>query len=233
MKVKYSIYDFNKSLERIDDILDSSDYEYKEHKGIPPEGSLTFKNGFYVDITVVFVDIRGSKELAEKHTRPVLAKIYRSYISEIIAVMKGDSTINDIFIEGDGVWAVFNTTTKEDVQSVFNTTAKLSSLVNALNKKMLKKGYSEIEVGIGIEDGETLYIKAGYKDSGINEVVWIGKIIGESAKLSGYGNRGLYDNQIMVSDRVYKMLSENQQNLLKWNSNRGCYHGDIIWTSYE
>jgi len=233
MKVTYSIYDFNKSLERIDNILNSSDNEYIKHKGLPPEGSLTFKNGFYVDITVVFVDIRGSKELAKKHTRPVLAKIYRSYISEVIAVMKGDSTINDIFIEGDGVWAVFNTTTKDDVQTVFNTTAKLSSLINALNKKMLKKGYSEIEVGIGIEDGETLYIKAGYKDSGINEVVWIGKIIGESAKLSGYGNRGLYDNQIMVSDRVYKMLSENQQNLLKWNSNRGCYHGDIIWTSYE
>jgi len=142
MKVTYSTYDFNKSLERIDNILDSSDNEYIEHKGVPSEGSLTFKNGFYVDITVVFVDIRGSKELAEKHKRPVLAKIYRSYISEVIAVMKDNSTINDIFIEGDGVWAVFNTTTKKDVQNVFGTTAKISSLINALNKKMLKKEYS-------------------------------------------------------------------------------------------
>jgi len=209
MKVKYSIYDFNKSLERIDDILDSSDYEYKEHKGIPPEGSLTFKNGFYVDITVVFVDIRGSKELAEKHTRPVLAKIYRSYISEVIAIMKGNSTINNIFIEGDGIWAVFNTKTNKEVETVFSTTSKISSLINALNKKMLKKGYSEIEVGIGIEDGETLYIKAGHKDSGINEVVWIGKVIGESAKFSDYGNRILLDKQTMVSTRVYKMLNKN------------------------
>ncbi len=233
MKVKHSEYNFNKSLERISDILDSSDNEYKKHKGVPPEGSLTFKNGFYVDVTVVFVDIRGSKELAEKHTRPVLAKIYRSYISEVIAVMKGNSTINDIFIEGDGVWAVFNTQTNKEVQSVFSTTSKISSLINALNKKMLKKGYSEIKVGIGIEDGETLYIKAGYKDSGINEVVWIGKVIGESAKLSDYGNSKSYNKQTMVSKRVHKMLTKHQQSLLKWNSSLNCYHGTTKWNPYE
>ena len=99
MKVIHSTYNFSKSLERIDDILNSSDNNYKKHTGIPLEGSLTFQNGFYVGITVVFIDIRGSKKLAEKHTRPILAKIYRSYISEVIAVLKGNSTINDIFIE--------------------------------------------------------------------------------------------------------------------------------------
>jgi class 3 adenylate cyclase len=233
MKVKHSTYNFDKSLERIDGILNTSDNEYKKHKGIPSEGSLNFKNGFYVDITVVFIDIRGSKELAKKHTRPVLAKIYRSYISEVIAVMKDNSTINDIFIEGDGVWAVFNTLNNTDVQSVFSTTSKISSLINALNKKMSKKSYSEIQVGIGIEYGESLYIKAGYKDSGINEIVWIGKVVGESAKFSGYGNRNLNDKKTMVSERVYKMLSEHQQSLLHWNSNRNCYHGNTIWNPYE
>ena len=195
--------------------MNTSDNEYKKHDGIPNEGSLTFKNGFYVDVTVVSVDMRGSKKLAEKHTPPVLAKIYRSYISEVIAVMNGNSTITDIFIEGDGVWAVFNTITDEHVQSVFSTTSKISSLINALNKKLLKRKYSEIKVGIGIE------------------VVWIGKIVGESAKLSGYGNRELYDKQTMVSGRIYKMLNENQQSLLKWNANRRCYHGNSIWKSYE
>ena len=132
MKVEYSAYNFSNSLNRIDEILNSSDYNYEERNGIPSESSLTFKNGFYVDITVVFVDIRGSKELAKKHTRPVLAKIYRSYISEVIAVMKDNPKINDIFIEGDGVWAVFNTTTQRDVQEVFNTTAKISSLYQCI-----------------------------------------------------------------------------------------------------
>jgi len=233
MKVIHSTYNFSKSLERIDDILNSSDYEYNEHNGVPAEGSLTFKNGFYVDITVVFIDIRGSKKLAEKHTRPVLAKIYRSYISEVIAVMKGNSTINDIFIEGDGVWAVFNTRDKPDVQSVFDTTAKISSLINALNEKLSKKGYSEFHIGIGIEDGESLYIKAGYSGSGINEIVWIGKVVGESAKLSGYGSRTYSDERLMVSDKVYEMLNKYQKSLLEWHDDRECWHGNIIWGDYK
>jgi class 3 adenylate cyclase len=233
MKVTHSIYNFDKSLERIDGILNSSDNEYKKHKGIPSEGSLNFKNGFYVDITVVFIDIRGSKKLAEKHKRPVLAKIYRSYISEVIAVMKDNSTINDIFIEGDGVWAVFNTLNNTDVQSVFSTTLKISSLINALNKKMSKKGYSEIQVGIGIEDGESLYIKAGYKDSGVNEIVWIGKVVGESAKLSGYGCKEWNDKRIMISEKVYKKLIKYQQGFLEQNKNRDCYHGTFWWKDYE
>ena len=130
MKVTHSTYNFDKSLQNIDNILNSSENSYEKHKGIPSKERLKYNNGFDVDITVVFVDIRGSKELANKHKRPVLAKIYRSYISEVIAVMKGNSTINDIFIEGDGVWAVFNTLDNDDIQSVLNTTAKISSLIN-------------------------------------------------------------------------------------------------------
>jgi class 3 adenylate cyclase len=233
MKIDYSEYNFSNSLDRIDEILNSSDYNYEEKKGIPSESSLTFKNGFYVDITVVFVDIRGSKELANSHTRPVLAKIYRSYISEVIAVMKDNSKINDIFIEGDGVWAVFDTTTKIDIQEVFSTTAKISSLINALNEKLLKKGYSAIKVGIGIDDAESLYIKAGYSGSGINEIVWIGKVVGEAAKLSGYGNREYYDRSLMVSENIYNDLNTHQKSLLEWNSYRNCYHGNIIWKPYE
>lgn len=233
MKINYSEYNFENSLTRLDDILNSSDYNYEEKKGIPSENSLTFKNGFYVDITVVFVDIRGSKELANSHTRPVLAKIYRSYISEVIAVMKDNTKINDIFIEGDGVWAVFDTTTELDVQVVFDTTAKISSLINALNVKLKKKNYSVIKVGIGIDDGESLYIKAGYSGSGINEIVWIGKVVGEAAKLSNYGNRDWYDRQTMVSERVYRMLNKHQKSLLEWNAYRECYHGNIIWKAYE
>lgn len=233
MKVDSSIYNFSNSLTRIDEILDSSDYNYEDKKGIPSESSLTFKNGFYVDITVVFVDIRSSKELANQHTRPVLAKIYRSYISEVIAVMKGNSKINDIFIEGDGVWAVFNTTTKVDVQDVFDTTAQISSLINSLNKKLERKRYTPIKVGIGIDDGESLYIKAGYSGSTVNEIVWIGKVVGEAAKLGNHGNREWYDYQTMISEKVYSDLSEHQKNILKWNSYRECYHGNIIWKNYE
>lgn len=228
MEATYSKYDFKESIKRIDDVLKTPSGNYDKHNGIPPRTSLTFSNGYYVDVTVLFVDIRESKELSNKHTKPVLAKIYRSYISEVVAVLKGNTTINEIYIEGDGLWAVFNTKTQSDVDSVFCTAFQIASLIDIINVKLSKKGYEEITVGIGIEDAESLYIKAGYSGSGINEVVWIGKVVGEAAELCSYGNRSWDDYEIMVSDTIYSSLTDHNKGLLHWSTTRNCYHGNVI-----
>jgi class 3 adenylate cyclase len=227
MEATYNLYDYQKSIERITEILDSSDASYESKTGIPPRDSLTFNNGFYVDVTVVFVDIRGSKQLAEKHTRPVLAKIYRSYISEVVAVLRGDASVSEIYIEGDGVWAVFNTTKKFEIDSVFSTACRVASLSDILNVKLKKKGYSTIKIGIGIDDGESLYIKAGYKGANINEVVWIGKVVGGAAKLCKEANT-LFRQRILVSGLLYQNLNEHNQKLLSAVFGETFYEGGAV-----
>lgn len=227
MEATHSIYDFNKSILNFDEILNSSDSNYDTHKGIPNKSNLTFTNGYYVDVTVLFIDIRGSKELSTKHTRPVLAKIYRAYISEVISVMKGNSYISEINVEGDGIWAVFNTTSSSDVDTVFQTAYTLSSLLDILNVKLLKKGYSQIKIGIGVDKGESLFIKVGYKGSGINEVVWLGKVVGETAFLCCNANKN-NNSRIMVSDNVYNCLTVQNKSLLQRNWIYNCYHGDVV-----
>lgn len=227
MNTTHSLYDFNKSISNFDEILNSSDSNYLPHKGIPNKNSLTFTNGYYVDVTVLFIDIRGSKELSIKHTRPVLAKIYRAYISEVISVIKGNPTINEITVEGDGIWAVFNTTSNNDVDAVFQTAFTLTSLVDILNVKLLRKGYSAINIGIGIDDGESLYIKAGYKGSTINEVVWLGKVVGQTALLCSNANKN-GNSRIMASERVFNCLTEHNKSLVQRNWSHNCYHGDVI-----
>lgn len=226
MNATYSSYDFNKSISNFDEILNSSDSNYVTHKGIPNKNDLTFTNGYYVDVTVLFIDIRGSKELSTKHTRPVLAKIYRAYISEVISVIGGNSYISEINVEGDGIWAVFNTTSNYDVDTVFQTAFTLASLVDILNVKLLKKGYSAINIGIGVDKGESLYIKAGYKGSGINEVVWLGKVVGQTAFLCSTANKNS-NSRIMVSDNVYNCLTIQNKSLLQRNWSYNCYHGNI------
>jgi class 3 adenylate cyclase len=228
MQATYSEYDFNSSLTRIDELLDGADASYSDCAGIPGRDGLTFNNGFYVDVTVLFVDMRGSKGLAEKHTRPVLAKIYRAYISELIAVFRGNSKISEIYIEGDGLWAVFDTKTKADVDDAFQSAYMAASLVDILNIKLERKGYSTIEVGIGLDDGDSLYIKAGYKGSGINEVVWIGRVVGQAASLCKNGNRSWQDKEIMVSSHVYNQLKEENKALLTWSAERTCFHGNVV-----
>lgn len=227
MKASSSQYNHDKSIERITEVLDASDNSFEEKGSIPSRDSLTYKNGYYVNCSALFVDIRDSKSLNEKHTRPVLAKIYKVYISELIAVLRHHDGVNEISIEGDSVWAVFNTPYLDDINNLFSVAAMASSLIRTLNIKLAKKGYSTLKVGIGISYGRALLIKSGYKGSDINEVVWLGKLVGEAAKLCSFGNKEYYDKELMVSEVFYDNLSKDNQSLLDRNNDRNCYHGHI------
>ena len=46
-----------KSSERMDKILNASDNDYCDKGSIPARSDLTFKNGYYVNITAIFIDI--------------------------------------------------------------------------------------------------------------------------------------------------------------------------------
>lgn len=228
MKSSYSNYDFEKSRNRIDEILNASNDSFENVKQIPSRDSLTFTNGYYTYCTAVFVDIRNSSGLPDQHTKPVLAKIYRSYISEIVALMNGLTSCREVNIEGDSVWGVFNTPKKPNIDEVFSLAARISSLIDVLNHKLSKKNFSSIEVGIGIEYGRALMIKAGFRGSTINEVVWMGDVVNKASKLCGFGNKLSTDKEVMLSSTVYENLKDTNQNLLTWNSNRGCYHSNVV-----
>ncbi|EHK9576327.1 MULTISPECIES: adenylate/guanylate cyclase domain-containing protein [Vibrio] len=228
MKASYSAYDFTKSRERIDEILKGADANYKNKDSIPSRDDLTFTNGFNVKCSALFVDIRGSKAINDKHTRPVLAKIYKTYISELVAIMRNHPKVNEISIEGDCVWGIFDTPYQRDIDDVFEVAFRVSSLIDVLNIKLRKRNYSELTVGIGASYGSSLLIKSGYKGSGINEVVWLGTLVSEAAKLCGYGNKTGADYEIMVSDVFYDNLKESNKKLLTKNYNRSCYHGNVI-----
>lgn len=89
MEANFIEYDFDKSLQRIDEILNASSDSYQERQSIPSRSQLTYTNGFYVNCTAIFVDICDSSNLTNEHRRPVLGKIYRSFISELVASFNG------------------------------------------------------------------------------------------------------------------------------------------------
>lgn len=230
MKSNQQDYDFEKSRKRIDEILNTSDTSFEEVDSIPNRDKLTFTNGYYVNCSALFIDIRGSSELTTKYKRPTLARIYRTYISELVALMNGDSNCKEINIHGDSVWGVFNTQYKPDMDSTFQIAYEASSLIDVINCKLKKKKIDPIKVGIGIDYGRALMIKAGYSGSTINDVVWMGDVVNKAAKLCGYGNKTWTDNEIMLSSIFHQNLKKDNQDLLSWNTNRSCYHGNIIQT---
>ena len=109
MEVKsHVVYNIEKSAGRIQEILDSNNSNY-EDKGnvVPSRDSLTYNNGYYVNVTALFIDIVGSSKLIEECQRPTLAKIYRSFISECVAIISSTSQCREVSINGDFVWGIF------------------------------------------------------------------------------------------------------------------------------
>lgn len=230
MKTNYIAYDHIKSFNRIEDIIAASDNSFEELNEIPSRDKLTYTNGFYVNCSALFVDIRGSSQLPEKHTRPKLAKLYRVFLSEIVAVMNGNNICAEVNIVGDCVSGIFNTSLKQEINEVFNTAARISSLIKVMNYKFEKNDIEQIEVGIGLSYGRALMIKAGYNGSGINDLVWMGEVVNEASELASYGNQTRLDMETMVSNIFYGNLNEPYQELLVRNYSRNCYNGNIICT---
>ena len=228
MESNYIYYDYLKSVERIDDILFESENSFKEINTIPPRNELSFTNGFYVNCCALFVDIRNSSQLTDKHYRPKLAKLYRTYISEIVAIMNGNTKCSEINIIGDCVSGIFDAPYKSDIDGLFGTAAQIASLIDILNYKLNKNNIIQITVGIGMSYGRALMIKAGFSGSKINDVVWMGDVVNEASRLGNYGNKSYSDCEIMVSDVFYQNLDEENQKLLSRNFERGCYHGNVI-----
>lgn len=206
------MYDYIKGVERIDNILNNNE-GFEELDYIPSSERLTHKNGFYVSCSSIFIDIRKSSNLTDSHTRPVLSKLYRAFISEAIAALQSISTCSRIEIQGDCVSGIFNTTTKKDIGELFDVSAQIVSMINILNYKFSKKNITNIAAGIGISYGRALMIKAGLKGSGENGVVWIGDVVNKASKLSGGYNK------INMCGAVYNNLTDENKKFctLQWS----------------
>ena len=232
MKTSYMYYDYKKSIERIDDILDKQDSSFEELKTFPSTDKLTFKNGFYVYATALFVDIRDSSNLIKDHKRPTLAKIYRSFISEVIAILNGNENCKFINVDGDCVSGIYETPQKVDIDSVFQDAYTISSMIDILNCKLRKKNIVEIKIGIGIDYGRLLLIKAGFAGSGLNEVAWMGDALNSASKLCNKANKDT-SHEIIASYAIFNNLNEKNQKLLEYigydnGLSINYYGGDVI-----
>lgn len=221
-------YDVEKSSERMDEILNVSNGEFVEKDRIPSRDTLTYKNGCYVNVSCLFIDIVGSSNMTDKHKRPTLAKMYRCFISECIAIINSHDICKEININGDCVWGVFDTPSNEDRVRVFDIAGQLSSLVKILNCKLSKKGYSEIQFGIGIDYGRALMAKSGYSGSSINDVIWMGDVVNTACHICNKAGRDGHQT-VIITDNIYYSLTDKYKGYMRSFVNDGqtLYQADI------
>ncbi|MCK9290793.1 MAG: adenylate/guanylate cyclase domain-containing protein [Bacteroidales bacterium] len=170
---------------------------------------LTFGNtGLKFEATVLYIDMRGSTEILNKHNKASVAKMHMAYFHTIVKIAKALGGEVRSF-NGDSMLVFFQGTTKlslsNAVQAAMQMRYMLASTDSGINKYLAQ--YSALNFGVGLDDGDILCTKIGVGgDSNNQDLMWIGNCVNKSTAIS---DKCSSPNFIGISKYVY-------DNLLDW-----------------
>ena len=165
-------------------------FSYTSTKEVPSreDAVLTFekgkdKKGKEIETCVLFVDIRNSVQLNEKHSPDTMGKIYTAFTKSMLKIAKYHSgEVRNII--GDRVMIVFPT------ENCAENAVECAISINHISE-IMNKVFSDVDFrcGIGIDYGEMKVIKVGIIRQGDNNVenknlVWIGKPANIASRLT-------------------------------------------------
>lgn len=112
---------------------------------------LTFGNkGLQFEATVLYIDMRGSTEVLNKHNKPVVAKIHMCYFHTIVKIAKSMGGEVRSF-NGDSMLVFFQGTTKASLSNAVTAAREMKYMIatddGGINKLLEK--YTPIDFGIG------------------------------------------------------------------------------------
>ncbi|MCT4606321.1 MAG: adenylate cyclase [Marinisporobacter sp.] len=212
-------YDYKAGKKRVKDILDNK-LEVKEQDKVPKDSEFTFNNGYYSWVTGVFIDIRDSSTLFSEEDKEKVSKIIRSFTSEIIEILRDGDNLREIGIRGDCVYAIYTTPQMTDEYKILNKACFINTYMKMLNKLLEDKDYPKILVGIGVSTSKELVVKAGRKDVGINNKVWIGDAVTKASNLSSLGNKEglktLVFSELSYNNFIDELVKECGEKAKNW-----------------
>lgn len=227
---------------RIKEILNNK-LQVIENNKIPNNDNFTFSNAYYGWVTAIFVDIRKSTDLFSKDDKEIVSKMIRSFTSEVIEILRKDDLLREIGIRGDCVYAIYTTPKKSDIFEIMDKSFYINTFMNMLNKLLVDKGFSTINVGIGVSTAQELVVKAGRKDVGINNSVWIGDAVTKASNLSSLGNKNGYKSIVLSSlthsNIIDLFIKKNGSESKSWFDLRydskigNFYHSNIIKSDFN
>jgi adenylate cyclase len=211
------------------------------------DSKLTFGNkGLKFDTTVLYIDLRGSTELINKHNKSTVAKIHKAYYYTIVKIAKSLSGENRSF-NGDSLLVFFQGTTKQTLSNAVKAAMKMTYMLSnsgGISKHLSK--YTTINFGIGLDYGDVLCTKVGIGGTYDNkDLIWIGNSVNRSTVLS---DKGSDPNHIYISEMVYDNLLDevkyhtkkdawgNPQKVNMWTQTYATYNGKselCYYTNYH
>ncbi|PTT04524.1 hypothetical protein DBR27_09435 [Flavobacterium sp. HMWF030] len=180
------------------DVIDvvNTDFNYCSATEIPQRNDvqLTFergiqKKGKVITTCVLYVDIRNSVDLTEKHHNITMGKIYTAFTKAVLKAAKHhNGHIRNII--GDRVMIVF------PVKDCFTNAVDCAISINHIAQYIIKKQFKNVDFkcGIGIDYGDLRIIKVGIQRNGTENtenkaLVWAGYPANIASRLTDNANK--------------------------------------------
>ena len=216
-------YNFTESLSRIDDVLAAREPD-KLASGIPAFESVDPSVVYMPQATVVHVNY----EIVHDIWQPAEKKFdffgMQSFVSEAICIGGSCSCCKDIMVTEKYLCFVYETSLKAELNESMDDAARFRTLAMVVSKKAKQKGYPMIKASIGMDYGEVSMIPINLHDNRFPRFIWKGDAAERAEQNAGKAN----DN-IVISDIVWKNLSENNRKLFEGdNISFTTYRGKIV-----
>lgn len=186
------------------------DFEVIDVSYVPKinDSKLTFGNtGLKFTGSVIFIDMRGSTKILNKHNRKTVAKLHMAFFHTIVKIANSNDGHVRSF-NGDSALIFFQGNFKETLSTAVRCAMEIKYMLDVEDggiSKLLQK-YSGLDFGIGIDHGNILCTKVGIGGEHNRDLFWIGNSVNKSTVL---GNSNKNPNHIAISEYVYN-------NLLDW-----------------
>lgn len=167
---------------------------------------LTFSStGLKFEATTLYIDMRGSTEVLNKHNKPTIAKIHKAYLYTTVKIAKALNGEVRSF-NGDSVLAFFQGTTKQSLSNAVKAAMQIRYMIansdSGINTLLGK--YSAVNFGIGLDHGKVLCAKVGVGgNDNTKDLIWIGNSINKAVVISDECST---PNYIGISKFVYDNL---------------------------
>ncbi len=240
-------FDYKDSKKQILGIINSK--TKIEKKPIPKsESEFTYENGIRSWVGSIFVDIVDSSSLFKNQKEEIIARIIREFSSGIIEILNSKGKLRQIGLRGDCVFAIYSAEYQSDLVDIFRLSYQINTYMKMLNKLLENNDFPKIVAGIGLGASEDLVIKERKKQSGYNDLVFIGDAVVDASNLSGVSNRqsigAIAMNNTFYSNIIDELKKENSKysnwikpkysNTYYTNSSSvQYYHCEIIQTDFN
>jgi adenylate cyclase len=195
------------------------------------DSKLTFAGaGLKFHTAVLYIDMRDSTKVLNKHNRPTIAKIHKAYLHTTVKIatslggevrsFNGDSVL--AFFPGNTIGAI-NSAVKAAMQICYMITNKESGINELLSR------FSAVNFGIGIDFGKILCTKIGVgRDNNTQDLIWIGNGVNKAVVISDDCEASYH---VGISSIVYNNLSDD----VKYHKHKDAYGYERsvdMWTRY-